>query len=244
MSEAWTILGCGYTGERLATRLLALGHPVLATTRRPERAEALQALGVAAALEVPVVDGGVVVDSVPGGSAHLAARLTKARRIVYLSATSVYGRGDGSWVDEDTPVRPDSPSGVARVAAERAWEATGLEVVSLRIAAIHGPGRGVAERLRAGTYRVVGDGSTWSNRIHVDALVERILWVGGLASLPGRVHVVSDGVPTTSRAHADAVALSLGLPPPPSVPAEAVSAEQAAMALGNRRLRTTWPIPA
>ena len=217
---------------------------MLATTRRSERAEELRALGASVALEVPAVGSGVVVDSVPGGSAGLAARLRGVRRVIYLSATSVYGRGDGSWVDEDTPAAPDEPRGEARLAAERAWEATGLEVVSLRIAAIHGPGRGVAARLRAGTYQVIGDGSGWSNRIHVDALVERILWVGGLARLPGRVHVVSDGVPTTSRGYADAVAMSLGLPPPPSVPVEAVSAEQAAMALGNRRLRTNWPIDA
>ena len=244
-------MGCGYVGERLAARLLATGHPVTATTRRPERADelrrALPSLQVAVCAPEAAPPGrGILCDSVPGDGAHLPGLIaaTQARRVIYLSATSVYGLDSGgAWVDEDTPVRGDTVRGRERIAAESALhtaaDRAGIESVALRIAAIHGPGRGVAERLRAGTYRVIGDGTAWTNRIHVDHLVNVIIAAANVDPLPRRTYVVSDGVPTTAREYADAVAASLGLPPPPSVPVESVSTEAREMALGNRRLRTT-----
>jgi nucleoside-diphosphate-sugar epimerase len=247
--EPWTIVGCGYVGERLAARLIAAGHPVLATTRREERASLLRRLGAEVFVGPPESTPsreGILCDSVPGDGGHLSALVgaTRARRVIYLSATSVYGQqGDGAWIDEDSPTRGDTARGRARLAAESSLHAAadraGIESVSLRIAGIYGPGRGVAARLRAGTYRVIGDGSTWSNRIHVDDLVTVILAVAQVQPLPRRTYVVSDGHPTTQREHADAVAAALGLEPPPSVPVEQVSAEAAEMALGNRRILTT-----
>ena len=40
------IIGCGYSGTRLATRLLGMGMKVAGTTRSGERAAELEASGV------------------------------------------------------------------------------------------------------------------------------------------------------------------------------------------------------
>lgn len=261
MTAPWAIIGCGYTGGRLAARLRDAGVRVVATTHRSGQVEALAArLGVEArvadvtapaSLAGIIPAGAVVVDSVPpvgDGRPHApavvaAAAAAGARRVIYLSTTGVYPRGDGRWVDEDTPVAPDSPRGRERVAAEEALFAAAaaarVEAVALRLPAIYGPGRGVQERLRAGTLRVYGDGANWVSRIHVDDLVSVIVAAGTVAPLRRAVYVVGDDEPTTARAQADGVAALLGLPPPPSTPVDRVPPEVADLALANRRIHNT-----
>ncbi|HKA87706.1 MAG TPA: NAD-dependent epimerase/dehydratase family protein [Haliangiales bacterium] len=242
------IVGCGYVGERLSRALAAAGADVLATTRSPARAAALP---VAAAVAdpyqpetIPFSAGDIVVDSVPAdiergehlGRLAAAAGAAGVRRIIYLSATSVYGPGDGSWVDEGTPALGTGARARARLAEERALAASGVRGVSLRIAAIYGPGRGIHERVRAGTHRVYGDGASFLSRIHVDDLVA-VIRAAGEAPEPGPVYVVGDDEPCTAREHADGVAAMLGLPPPPSIPLADAPPVAAEMFLSNRRIR-------
>jgi nucleoside-diphosphate-sugar epimerase len=246
----WAILGCGYVGARLLGALEGAGESVLATTRQPARAAVL---GPAArvvdvrdvdALAAVLSPGVIVVDSIPTdaagphmGSVVAAAARSGAARIVYLSATSVFGAHQGSWIDEDTAIAPDNPRGRARVAEEELLFAGRVEAVALRIAAIYGPGRGLAERLRSGTYQVVGDGSGYVSRIHVDDLVQVIWAAGTVQPLARRAYVVGDDEPSTIRAHADGVAAALGLPPPPSVPRAEAPPLVAEMQTGGRRVR-------
>lgn len=232
----WVVLGCGYVGERLAARLAAGGERVIATTRRADRAAELVARGI----ETRVADGydwipddAIVVDSIP--TPHPPPPY--GRRTIYLGSTGVYPRGDGGWVDEDTPVGPDGERGRARLAHERALRDAGRPFVILRIAAIYGPGRGVTERMRSGTYRIFGDGSHWVSRIHADDLVSVIVAAGSIATPPRDTYCVADDEPTTARAYADAIAAQLGLPPPPSVPVSSVTPDVAELVLTNRRVR-------
>lgn len=269
----WVIIGCGYTGTRLARRLLAAGARVWATRRTPEATSALaaelEALGDAgASLSVCALDladlaadaaahgrlqgwlpaGAVIVVAAPpgpggtAGEAHVlaCARAAAARRVVYVSSTGVYPPGDGSWVDEHSPVGPASDRGRARLAAETAIlegaRSHGLEAVALRVAGIYGPGRGVPTRLHQGTYRIIGNGDTWVSRVHVDDLVSILVAAGVAQSLPRAVYNVADHEPETSRVYADAVADILGVPRPPSVPLSAVDPWIATMMSANRRI--------
>jgi nucleoside-diphosphate-sugar epimerase len=238
------ILGCGYVGERLAPALAALGHEVTPTSRSAARAAAFgprarvvdphDAGSLAAVLE----PGCVVVDSVP--APHMQSLVTAAQevlpaRVVYLSATSVYGAS--GWIDEDTPAEPAVVRGRARLAEETLLRTLACETVALRIAAIYGPGRGVEERLRRGDYRVVGEGATWVSRIHVEDLVAVIIAAGTVAPLVRDVYVVADDEPATVREHADGVAAALGLPPPPRVAPEDASPVLVEMQTADRRVR-------
>jgi len=259
-TQPWVIIGCGYTGTYVARQLLADGaivtaeHPTSITvTRRTDDAATQLAveLGVRgvrvdlaepATLEGVLPPGAVIICSAgpgehPAEEMHAlvaAAHAAGAVRIVYLSSTGVYGRAHGAWVDESAPAAPLSPTGEARVAAEAAIAASPVSSVALRIAGIHGPGRGLLDRMRAGTYRIVGDGSAHISRVHVEDLA-RVIIAAGLDDVTGAVNVADDD-PAPIGEVADTMAARLGVAAPPRVPVESVSTEVAAMLTADRRI--------
>ncbi|MBP6630471.1 MAG: NAD-dependent epimerase/dehydratase family protein [Kofleriaceae bacterium] len=250
----WIIVGAGFTGVVLARRLVAAGATLWVARRdgaaaTAQAAELGAARGLAVDLDHPGDGGGppwpasaIVVDLAPPGpspGAREEALLARAggAAIVYVSSTGVYGAGGGAWVDERWPLAPLGPSGVARVRAEAAIGAgvgPDQRYAILRPAGIYGPGRSVADRLRAGSYRVIGDGTAVS-RIHVDDLASAIVAAGARAPR-GAIYNVADDDPAPSGQVADAVAARLGLPPPPRASAAEVGAEAAAMLTADRRV--------
>lgn len=251
MSESWFIVGCGYTGTRLARALVGQGADVTITRRdgaaATELAEQLGARGLRADLAQPntlrgaVPPGAIVVVLAPPGAdpaAEIAGLLDavggEAKRIVYVSSTGVYAPGGGAWVDEGWPLAPTTASGRARVVAEQALAASRVPWIALRAAGIYGPGRGLAERIAAGTYRIVGDGRAHVSRIHVLDLVAAII-AAGRSTYRGAVNVADDD-PAPIGEVADAVAAQLGTPAPPRVPVASVSPEVAGMLTADRRI--------
>ncbi|MBL9019360.1 MAG: SDR family oxidoreductase [Myxococcales bacterium] len=251
MSESWFIVGCGYTGTRLARALVGQGADVTITRRdgaaATELAEQLGARGLRADLAQPntlrgaVPPGAIVVVLAPPGAdpaAEIAGLLDavggEAKRLVYVSSTGVYAPGGGAWVDETWPLAPTTASGRARVAAEQALAASRVPWIALRVAGIYGPGRGLAERIGAGTYRIVGDGHAHVSRIHVLDLVAAII-AAGRSTYRGAVNVADDD-PAPIGEVADAVAAQFGRPAPPRVPVASVSPEVAGMLTADRRI--------
>ncbi len=256
----WFILGAGYTGGRLAGRIVrglqdgreGLDHLVV-TRRQPGDVAGVVASyasphvrGVAVDLARPetlanaIPDDAVVVCTAPPGGdpageiQALAAAASSARRLVYVSSTGVYGPGHGGWVDESAPIAPITSSGRARAAAESALPSS---AISLRVAGIHGPGRSLVDRIRAGTYRIIGDGRSHVSRIHVDDLVEAIV-CAALATITGPINIADDD-PAPIAEVADAVAAALGKDPPPRVDPSNVDGEVAGMLLADRRIANT-----
>ena len=233
----WVIVGCGYTGCELARRLVADGHDVIATCRDAARVPPLpgvRPLALDLAQPLPELPRGAIVACLvppgddPGGE---VARLASAcERLIYVSSTGVYGAGGGAWVDESWPLAPLTREGAARVAAERALP---VGAVALRAAGIHGPGRGIIERLRAGTYRVIGDGRAHVSRIHVADLAQAIAHAGERPDVAGAINVADDA-PDPVGMVADTLAERLGVPPPPRVPPP--TPELAGMLLADRRI--------
>nr|MBA2539304.1 NAD-dependent epimerase/dehydratase family protein [Deltaproteobacteria bacterium] len=185
--------------------------------------------------------GAVVACLAPPGAAPEAEiqHLIEAageRRIVYVSSTGVYAPGGGAWVDESWPLAPTTASGRARLAAETALAAA-PSWIALRAAGIYGPGRGTADRLRAGSYRVVGDGTSHVSRIHVDDVVAAIVAAAASTAI-GFINLADDD-PAPIGEVADATAAWLGVPAPPRVPVAEVSSEIAGMLTANRRIANT-----
>jgi nucleoside-diphosphate-sugar epimerase len=184
-------------------------------------------------------DGAEVVISYPpeaGLDRGLAAALAEHRpqRLVYLSSTGVFGGAVGR-VDEDTPTSPDEPRAAGRLAAEDLYRDLGG--VILRVAGIYGPGRGVHQRLSAGTWRLPGDGSGHVSRVHVDDLVGAIETALERAP-PGQVLCVADDQAATHRELAQFVCERLRLPMPPQIPLEQVHPSlRANRQVSNARLR-------
>jgi nucleoside-diphosphate-sugar epimerase len=223
------ILGGGYTGTEAARLALAGGEPsVIVTTRSPERAEALTRLGfdarLTAALSADVVaalvprGARVLVTFPPDGEtdAAIAPALARARAVVYLSSTAVYGDAAGR-IDEATPVDPAAPRAAARLAAEDAYRAAGG--VILRAVVIYGPGRGLHVRLARGEHRVAGDGRSVVSRIHVTDLARLALAALDRAKA-GTVFVVGDNAPVPQIEVIAWLSARLGLPLPESAPRE------------------------
>jgi nucleoside-diphosphate-sugar epimerase len=246
----WVLIGCGYTGAYLARALVGRKAPLTVTRRdrtaAEEMAQQLEAtgagvdLGDPSTLEGVIPDGAIVVCLAPPGHdpafeiATLVKAAQRAAKLVYISSTGVYAPANGEWVDERWPVAPTTASGKARVAAESALAAASIPVAILRVAGIHGPGRKMADRIREGTHRVIGDGSSHVSRIHVVDLVAAIV-AAGTKPVTGVINIADDD-PSPIGEVADAFAQKLGVPPSPRVPADSVSPEVAGMLTANRRI--------
>lgn len=214
------ILGCGFTGSRVARRLHEGGVEVTATRRSQIDFTQADALSQLAAI---APEGCVVLHSVPslagGADARLLTALEgKASRLVYLSTTGVYGGAEE--VDETTPAMPRTPREQARVDTEDAVARGPWESLILRPAAIYGPGRGVHISMAEGRYTLMGDGANYISRIHVEDLAG-IAHAALFAPLTG-AYPVADELPCPSREIAQYCSEQYGWPMPASVTAAEV----------------------
>ena len=141
--------------------------------------------------------------------------------MLYISTTSVYGDCQGEWVDEDRPLRPGTARARRRLDAENAWrawsDASGGELVILRVPGIYGPGRLPLERLRERLPLVREEDSPWTNRVHAADLA-RICVEAMARGLSGEVYHASDGHPSTMTDYFNRIADLAGLDRPPSLP--------------------------
>lgn len=125
----------------------------------------------------------IVIDSVPvderstKNSAESIARSMKhssVKRLIYLSSTGVYGIDDGSFASEERSCAPKSAVGVGRLAAENEYLEAPFQTIILRLSGIYGPGRGIGKSLAEGSYRMIEEGARWTNRIHLEDILETL----------------------------------------------------------------------
>ncbi|MEQ1884758.1 MAG: NAD-dependent epimerase/dehydratase family protein [Bryobacteraceae bacterium] len=202
------ILGCGYTGQRVAKRLLSKGARVTITSRAPEKLAALGATAITITELTGHLRPGVrVLHSIPpeGSGNVLDALHGKATRVVYLSSTAVYGMK--TTVNEHTPVDASTESARSRLSAEQEITQGPWSTLVLRPAAIYGPGRGVQESIQRGEHSL---SDRFVSRIHVDDLATHAE-AALLSSLTG-AFPVADEEPCTSREIAEFCARLLNIP--------------------------------
>lgn len=223
-------LGHGYSATALAHRLTAEGWRVIGTTRTPARMASLAVEGAEPVLW-PGTDLGpliaqathILTSIAPDdtGDPLLAAEgaaisAASARWVGYLSTTGVYGDHGGNWVDEDTPLTPTTRRGIARVAAERQWQALPLPVHIFRLAGIYGPGRGPFEKVLDRTARrIVKPGQVFS-RIHVDDIAQAVHASMKAPRPDGGIWNLCDDDPAPPEDVIGYAARLLGLPEPPT----------------------------
>jgi nucleoside-diphosphate-sugar epimerase len=256
------IVGCGYLGQRVAARWLAVGQRVFATTRSAARAEQLARQGIepircdvvdpASLQMLPSVDtvlycvgfdrsaGRPMREVYVNGLDHVLAALPAPGRFVYVSSTGVYGHCHGEEVDETAATEPVEESGQVVLEAESVLRRRLPEALILRFAGIYGPGRLLRERaLRAGE-AMVGDPEKWLNLIHVEDGAAAVL-AADERGRPGEVYNVSDDQPVRRREFYTLLARLLGaaqprfVPPSPDAPPP--GHERVNRRISNRRLR-------
>ena len=242
MDRNCLIVGCGYTGLRLARRLRPAWR-VAALARSTEAVARLGAEGIAmvqADLDAPIgpgpraaleaaADGAAIAYLAPppdsgNGDPRLGrflVALGNARPSVflYMSTTGVYGDTGGAVVTEASPVAPANDRSRRRVAAEDAattWcAARGVRAVVLRVPGIYGPHRLPLERLRRAEPALRPEDAGPGNRIHVDDLVTAC--VAALERPVRGVFNVTDGNPASTTEYLERTADLAGLPRPPRV---------------------------
>jgi len=187
------ILGCGFTGKRVARRFAE----VVETHRDTPLDE----------IRKHATPGVLVLHSTPPqGSAGLLEALGDApSRVVYLSTTGVYGTAQ--VVDETTPADLTHE----RIAEERRVASGPWSSLILRPAGIYGPGRGIHERVRRGEACEMSDSII--SRIHVEDLATHVE-AALLSDITG-AWPVADEEPCTSREIAEYCARLLNCPLPP-----------------------------
>lgn len=236
------IAGCGYTGERIAASAMENGWSITAQVRDKARSELLAERGMTVLRctvdqpdDIPPLPtaGSCLLYSIPpqgGGTQDLRARNFCAAmerdqqipgRIIYLSATSVYGDSKGEIVTEATPAQPTSAMGKRRLDAEQQFLELGarhqIPVIILRIAGIYGPGRLPLMQISQGQPLLREEEAKPSNRIHIDDLVQ--VCMAALKTGNG-IYNVSDGNPSSMTTYFNACADTLGLPRQPQVDLE------------------------
>ena len=237
------VVGVGYTGRRLLSRL---DEPVgVSRSDNPDLAIPIVQLDLDSddpvSLDVHAADS-LVYTVPPSREAENDVRLerllsglaTAPARIVYLSTTGVYGNRDGATVTEETPIAPATERAKRRASAERSlsdWCArNGSALIILRVPGIYGPGRLGTDRLAAGTTMIAESEAGPGNRIHVDDLTSCVL--AALApAVPAGIYNVGDGDYRSSTWFLGEVARQSGLPGP-----ESVSREEALRTFSPMRL--------
>lgn len=260
------IVGCGYLGRRAGRRLVRSGG-VFGTTRSPNRAAELGALGIAPVV-VDVLDPDglkrlpeadrvlycvgfdraagvpmrtVYVQGVVNTIRSLAGRTT---RLVYASATSVYAQADGEWVNEDSPALPTSESGRVCLEAEQTAAELcarhGIELVIVRYSGLYGPGRLIRRAAVERGEPLAGDPSKFLNLIHIDdAAMASICALE--ARRVGPLYLASDDQPSPRSAYYEALAALLGAPAPrfvvPEPGAPAALRDESNKRISNERIK-------
>ncbi|HXK20526.1 MAG TPA: hypothetical protein VNG33_22100 [Polyangiaceae bacterium] len=227
MSVDVVVFGAGFTGSAVCVAARSRGLSVLGVVRSQDSAAALVARGVEATTEGadmvarervgPATHAIITFPATAPAELALAPLLAGARAVSYLSTTGVYEDLEGV-VDDTTALPPTtSPKYAAVLAAERAFRDVGAAV--LRAPGIYGKERGIHVRLERGDFKLSGDGSRYSSRIHVADLAELLL---ASAATPRETFVVGDLEPCRQIDMVTWLCARLRLPLPASAPLEAV----------------------
>ncbi len=158
-----------------------------------------------------------------------AAHRERVPRLVIGSGYWVF-RGQPALIREDSPVEPRGESQTNYDTERTGLEANSpgeLEVLVVRPGMVYGNGswfRNLAESIRTGEYRVVGDGANrWSfiDRWDAGTALRAVLESGAA----GEVYNAVDDHPAPLREFADFVAAELGAPSPRSITLDAAVRE-------------------
>jgi nucleoside-diphosphate-sugar epimerase len=234
--RAFVTGGSGFIGGALIERLRREGWDVRALARSDAAAEKVRArgaepvlgdLGDVGAMQAGATDCEVCFHAAAkvedwgdpadferlnvSGTRNVidACRAAGVRRLVHVGTEAALTAGQALVnVDEEAPLRPDSPIAYAATKATaeqlvRAANGDGLETVVIRPRFVWGRGDttllpAIVALVRTGRFRWIGGGRQLSDTTHVENTVEG-LWLGAKRAPPGGVFFVTDGEPVVFR---------------------------------------------
>lgn len=189
MGKVLLSIGHGFSASVLGAHLIKDGWTVYGTTRSVEKAKKLNAGGVNSIIWpgtdlTPYIQKATHILTSVSPNSQGDPVLNQYNEILskntfdwvgYLSTTGVYGNHNGGWVDENSPLKPNTTRGKLREDAELSWSKLNINLHIFRLAGIYGPGRGPFSKVRNGTARrIIKEGQLFS-RIHVDDIAQVLL---------------------------------------------------------------------
>ncbi|HJZ49235.1 MAG TPA: NAD-dependent epimerase/dehydratase family protein [Roseiflexaceae bacterium] len=167
-----------------------------------------------------VLENGSVRRVFVDGNRNLIAACSRARTVrsyVFAGNAAPYGDQGDAWLTEDAPVAPCYPLGEVMVEAEQAIldavRAHRFPAIILRVGTIYGPQRDFVDAVLSGTATLIGDGTNFVARIHIDDLIV-ILDGVALHGQPGAIYNVADDEPARAAELYGEVRQRLGMVPP------------------------------
>lgn len=189
MGKVLLSIGHGFSASVLGAHLIKDGWTVYGTTRSVEKAKKLNNDGVNSIIWpgtnlTPYIQKATHILTSVSPNSQGDPVLNQYNEILskntfdwvgYLSTTGVYGNHNGGWVDENSPLKPNTTRGKLREEAELSWSKLNINLHIFRLAGIYGPGRGPFSKVRNGTARrIIKEGQLFS-RIHVDDIAQVLL---------------------------------------------------------------------
>ena len=238
------IIGCGYVGEALGQRLIALGHDVTGIRRSSEHNDRRAKLGIRP-LNLDITQEGefakldgqydwvvIAISSSRGGEdaykqvfglgmKHIAQWLKTAdtSSAVFISSTGVYRHTNAEWVFENGADTPDNITTKTLRGAEREIATAGPSVAILRSSGIYGPGRGyLFQQFMSGNATIESDGKRFLNMVHRNDLAEAIVRALTHPGQGANIYNITDDEPVTQLDFFTWLSEATGRPMPPFVP--------------------------
>ncbi len=221
------IIGFGKTAKHLADQLLMQGHQVTGISRSIQCYTGVhcvaQSVHDADYRQLAPIDWVYVlltpderseqsykhifIDSIQPIS--LALQLHPVQRIVFISSTSVYGKGQGELMDESTKPVPDTATGNVLLQAEQLWKSIWHDKLTVvRPSGIYGP-----QSVRL--IRWVQEGkpvalNQWTNRVHIHDLAAILARLSATQHIAD-IYLVTDHLPVLQEEVLDGIADLLGV---------------------------------
>jgi 2-alkyl-3-oxoalkanoate reductase len=216
----------GAIGTRLVPQLIDRGHDVIGTTRSPDKAERLRALG-AEPVVLDALDARAVREAVaaaePDAIVNQATALAEAgvpRFVAQSYASLRYAREGGPVKTEDDPLDPTPVAGTQETNAAMRYldeAVTDAGGIALRYGSFYGAGNdGFVEPVRKRQFPIVGDGGGVTSFIHLDdAAAATVL---ALEHDGPAIYNIVDDDPAPVREWLPVLADALGAKPPRHFP--------------------------
>ena len=192
MDLTFLSFGHGYTAQALTPHLNDKGWKVFGTSRSRdnfsdiEKSGAIPILWGSEELRSVIKEAALVLSSVAPKNDNdpviqmygedLKENSSQIKWAGYLSTIGVYGDTKGEWVNENSPLKPSTNRGIARVNAEKKWLKNNfLPSHIFRLGGIYGPNRGPFQKVLQGkAVKIIKPGQVFS-RMHILDIVQTLL---------------------------------------------------------------------
>ena len=192
MDLTFLSFGHGYTAQALTPHLNDKGWKVFGTSRSRdnfsdiEKSGAIPILWGSEELRSVIKEAALVLSSVAPKNDNdpviqmygedLKENSSQIKWAGYLSTIGVYGDTKGEWVNENSPLKPSTNRGIARVNAEKKWLKNNfLPSHIFRLGGIYGPNRDPFQKVLQGkAVKIIKPGQVFS-RMHILDIVQTLL---------------------------------------------------------------------